>query len=362
MDFQTILGKINQGVSIADSLLNSGRGFSPSVVISGIFDRRISTISSFQKSNDYFLYPSFEDMPSLASREIVAFPSRKNYLAGYLYRVLSPKGMVIVVHGYNALADNSMSLFPEYFIQHGYNVFSIDFTACGRSEGLSIPGLEESAFDVLAAEEFLKQRNEFSSLPLFLLGHSWGAYGVLASLNFNQAPKAVFAFAGFTTPVDMMLGSAQNKVGSLIDNGKEDFINALKKRDPDCWNLSAIEGIEKAKNTDIYLFQGKEDKIVLPHFAVSNFSYSNPRVHSFFFENRGHNNLFYNEESILYAHSVKERANQIFQPYKGKIISAPKEIKDSFLQSSDKRKCCILDENLMKGILYFMDSSIRRNR
>ena len=75
------------------------------------------------------------DYESLKDREVVTFPCGKETLTGYLYENPSPKGVIVFSHGVMNLADANMSQMQDYYVTHGYTVFSFDMTGCGRSTG-----------------------------------------------------------------------------------------------------------------------------------------------------------------------------------------------------------------------------------
>lgn len=345
MELRSLFAKINQGLSIAEAALNGHGITDPRIALAGFFNRRISTVESYHQSLDYLIYPNYEDIPLLHSRKIVTFLSGENHLRGYLMEVKSPRGIVLCVHGYNSLSDNGNALFHEFFLKEGFDVFALDLTACGRSEGIEIPGLHQSALDVVAAEHYLSSRSDLKTLPLFLFGHSWGAYGCLASLNLNAKPVGVFAFSGFTDPYELMVGTAKGKVGPLAGIGRDDFIQALQERGGEYWNLSALEGIKHASDTNIYLFHGSEDKTIpLGVNAVAGHTFQGHHVKRYLLKGRNHGDLFYTEESLKYNNAVKELAQQTFAPYEGKWRKAPKDIVETFLSSFDKMKCSVLNQ------------------
>ena len=348
MDFKTIFGKMNQGLSIAEALSEGKALTDPRIAVSAFLNRRISTMEEYEDSFASLLYPSRHDYPELQEREVVSFRSGTNELKGYLYRVLAPRGIVLCVHGYHSLSDNANANFQAFFVRQGFDVFAMDLTACGRSDGFSIVGMQQAAFDVVAAETYLSSRPSLALLPLYLFGHSWGAYGVLASLNFNTTPKAVFAFSGFTDPVSLMLGSAESKVGTIPEAQKEGLIEALKERDPNHYRLSAVTGIENAKHTDVYLFHGEEDKAISKDIAAAAQSYSRP-VAVRWIPVCGHSDLFYSAASRAYVTDVKALLANTVGKYK-KVSQIPAQEKADFQNHFDRRLCAVLEPSIWDEI------------
>lgn len=359
MELRELFGKINQGLSIAEAVMNGTGVTDPRIALAGFFNRRISTVEGYHRSLDYLIYPNYDDIPSLHHREIVTFRSGKNRLTGYLMKVKSPKGVVLCVHGYNSLSDNGNALFHEFFLKEGFDVFAIDLTSCGRSEGLGIAGLHQSALDVVSAENYLASRRDTKRLPLFLFGHSWGAYGCLASLNFNLKPVGVFAFSGFTNPYELMVGTAEGKVGPFAGIGRDDFIKALQERGGEYWNLSAIDGINNAPDTNIYLFHGSEDTTIKKGVnAVAGHRFKGHHVKTYLLKGRNHGNLFYTEESLKYNNAVRQLAKQTLEPYGGKLKNAPKDVIENFLASFDKMRCSVLDAKTFSYVSSGLEESL----
>ncbi len=212
---------------------------------------------------------SREDYPLLSSREEVSFPSGSNALKGSLYSVASSKGTLVCVHGINGNRDDNTSSLQNYFLSSSYNVFSFDLTASGESEGSGVPGLSQSAIDVQASLAYLSTREDIDNGRVGLLGFSWGAYGVAASMALDLAvtPKAVISFSGFVSPLEEMMFMARGYVGVLADITRPQMEWSMATRAGSNWNLSALEGMSKHPEASWMLVQGEDDDIV--PYAVS---------------------------------------------------------------------------------------------
>ena len=166
------------------------------------------------------------------------------------------------------MADGKEAAFEDYFIEKGWNVLAIDLTASGQSEGKGAGGLDQSAFDVEAALKYVHLSSSLNPMNLFLLGYSWGAYGVVASLNFDQTPKAVASLAGFRSPDLEMVDKAVRYVGPAAYATKGFMDQALYLSRGNNGFLSAIDGINKAANTKIFIAQGGKDKTVTSFSSI----------------------------------------------------------------------------------------------
>jgi pimeloyl-ACP methyl ester carboxylesterase len=58
---------------------------------------------------------------------------------------------------------------------------------------------------------------------IFLLGYSWGAYGCLASLHYDQSPVAVASLAGFASPDKEMIQYASRYMGMGSSESNQGF-------------------------------------------------------------------------------------------------------------------------------------------
>lgn len=350
MDWYSLLGKINQGASVAKSLLEKEGRLDPSVALGALFDRRISTIDSFHASFEYLTENSYEDYPSLAHRDVYTFQNdRKTKLVLYGYRHPSPKGIVLCVHGLNALSDNHSAAFHDYFLQHGYDVFALDLSACGRSGGFGIPGLHQSALDVASAVAFIHSIAEFSPLPICLFGHSWGAYGVGASLSLNSLPVAACCIAGFEDPWAIMLGLPKSKVGPIAELSQDSVKEAMIARGGDLCFLSASESIENA-SIPVLLVHGDQDNVTgMKGVSLTAHKYHRRGIEKIIKKGCGHVNVFYPKEVNEYRAKVQEMVAPLKKKY-GSAAKLPEEVRAELVSSFSKAMCTQLDQKLFERI------------
>lgn len=362
MDWKAFFGKINNGVAIADALLNGESLLDPNIGLAAMFDRRISTVDGYFSSYDPLLVLTRNDFPELKHRQEIIFKSGKNRLYGYLYQPkVSPKGIVLCVHGLNSLSDNHNAIFQAHFLNRGYVVFAIDLTASGRSGGLQIDGLHQSALDIAEAEKYLKSRTDLNRLPIALFGHSWGGYGVAASLALDNTPVAVVALSGFKCPIDEMVGLVASKAGPLAESQRPSLTKALQERAGQYALLSAEEAIKKNKKTRVLLIHGTEDKIVpYPKVATAGCDYHQRNVKKIILKGRTHTDLFFSDPSVAYMEKVEKMKKELVDKYGKSPADCPKEDMNAFLSSFDKRMTCVLDPALWKQIDETIDGAMEQ--
>ena len=352
MDWKAFFGKINNGISIADAVLNRDGLTDPNIGLAAMFDRRISTAEGYYASYDPLMVLTREDFPELKHRQEISFKSGKNTLRSYLYQpTTSPKGVVLCVHGLNSFSDNHNAIFQAHFLNRGYVVFAIDLTASGRSGGIRIDGLHQSALDIVEAEKYLKSRSDLRRLPLSLFGHSWGGYGVAASLALDDSPVAVVALSGFKNPIEEMVGLVKTKAGPLAESQRPALTDALCRRAGEYALLSAEEAIKNNHHTRVLLVHGSEDAIVpYPSVATAGCKFHQENVEKIILKGRTHTDLFFSEPSIAYAKNVEKMKNDLVKQYGKSPADCPKEVLEAFRSSFDKRMACVLDPALWRKI------------
>lgn len=354
MDPYKIKSTIKTISNVLDILTDEKGPVSAENALKIIFERRMSTLDSFKKGWEYLEFASYEDFPVLEKRRFVKIPSGKNVLTGHLFEQPSPKGLFLCVHGLTGLSEDFSSAYHAYFYTHGYDVLALDLTASGRSQGIGVKGLSQSALDVKAALDFIHS-STLSRLPLFLFGHSWGAYGVCASLAFDQTPLAVFEMSGFADPFLVMTELPKHYVPFGVEYTEPALKKAMQERDPEFAFLSAKEAIEKARDVYCLLIQGDQDKMVVEKASLYGQQYGRNGVEKFRMLGRGHGNVGTSLASIGYMRQVKESNAAFYSKYKKNPSSMPESEKKEYVSSFSKLMCCQLDDALFDRIMDIAD-------
>lgn len=348
MNKKKILEGLFTGLNIAQSVQNASSTLDPGVALSAVFSRRLSDEESFLASIESKIYLSQKDFPLLQDREIHRFVSGKNKLVGYFYRGEGiAKGLVLYVHGIKGQADDNYAIWQNRFVEAGYDVFAIDLTASGRSGGMGIDGLCQSAVDVNNALTYVQTSGKFPHEPIFLFGHSWGGYGVTTSTGLGARPSAIAALSGFDSPLKEMLGLPKEVIGIPVDYKKEELIEALKMRCGDIYDLSGSQSIEEA-GVPLFLGQGAEDNVVPMHASLyQHCRYAEEKALVPF---KGHMDIFFDPHAIQVAHEARELAKARF----GKQLKDIRQIDPSamaeFEATFDRRLTSVVDEALFRRV------------
>ena len=280
-------------------------------------------------------------------RQEISFLSGENRLRGYLYGKGS-KGVIVIAPG---VSSDSEAHLPEImrFLDSGYTALTYDMTGVCRSEGESRVGLQQAKRDLLAAIDFVRQKQ----LPVYLYGHSLGAYAVAAALDETEVTAAI-CLSGFDSPVGMMHDSAKDYVGILADV-EYPFLylqNVLTFGDDA--DDKAIESIN-AVDTPVLLCHGSEDKTI-PYARSLNAQsdrLKNPNAvcHTIDADFRsGHNYAWLSADAARYMAQKQEELDDLQKACGGDL---PQPVLDDFYRDFDAEKAAQTDGSFMDGVLRF---------
>lgn len=359
MDIWKIKSTLKTASNVLDALTSESGPLTPENALKIIFDRRFSTLDGFKSSWDYLERSSFEDFPALQRGKLVPVYSNGTKLCLHLYEQPSPKGLFLCVHGIGGLSEDSSSCIHDFLFRQGYDVAALDLTSSGRSDGVGVKGLSQSALDVAAAMNFIHS-SSLQKLPLFLFGHSWGAYGISSSLRFDQSPLAIFELSGFADPLAIMTSLPSHYVGFDLSFTAPSLKKAMEERDPEYAFLSAKEALEKAKNVYCVLVHGDLDKVVLSKASLFHADYSRNGVEKIAMEGRGHGDVMMSSYSVDYLNQAKEANALIYQKYKRNPEKISPEDLRAYQSCFDKRLASMLDQKLFERIVAVADSFARK--
>ena len=319
-----------------------------SVAIENLLNIRGSTEDSLN-SLEYQLQKNRSDYPSLDNRELISFKCGKETLQGYFYEVNNPKGVVITAHGVNSMADAQGQL-QNYFVNNNYDVFSFDMTGCGRSSGKGMKTLHESRYCVRNAVKTVQNMDKTKDLPLFLVGHSWGGYGVVSASNDVDGVSAVVAFSGFNQPGDAIYGFAEYSISkaAILTKPALDFaLTTIYSSDE--W-FKASTAIKHNKDTKYFIVQGETDDIVpLKRYSIYTNVDENKcnNVTKVLLPGVGHSGPWRSKEALDYLDEISKELDNLKKQYKDNI---PEDVKQEFLSKVDKEKSSAMNLDLMNQI------------
>lgn len=257
------------------------------------FDKR------FESSKPYMYY--VEDFENL-ERTKYEFPSDEGQiLTGYMYSSGdNQKGVVVLAHGFGGGGHNSYMDIANFFAQNGYFVFAYDATGCDESEGESLGGLPQGVIDLEYAISFVKQHNDYNSLPIVLFGHSWGGYSVSSVLKYHPDVKAVIECAGFNRSSDIIESVGKEMAGDGIYLMMP-FVKIHERINYGKYaSNTAVDGFE-ASNAAVLVLHSEDDNVVPVEYGYDIYydKYKDdPRFKFIHFEDRGHNHVYHDTTYI----------------------------------------------------------------
>lgn len=261
--------------------------------------------SNFQRGGyaDYpevdFYYDHYKDK---YSREEFNFYSGKNKLQGFIYGAKNNK-LLIWCHGLGA-AHESYIQEILYFVDNGYRVISYDATGSGESEGKSTVGLIQSAIDLDHCFKYIESNDELKSLPIYLIGHSWGGFAVAEAAGRHENIKAIASISGYAYPVEMIVKEGSRMFEFNLKSFSFLFeISHMISFGIENYKRNAVDSINST-DTPILLIHGNKDEMI-PLDDCSIVSKmkdtKNPNVHTLIVSDEGqngHNSIFYNKEAV----------------------------------------------------------------
>ena len=311
------------------------------------------------EGNPDFVYFQAADFPGLQAVPI-SFPSnRGQMLRGYLYSTgTAPcKGLILFVHG---MGGGHTAYTTELYTlaQNGYQIIAYDQTGTMMSDGAALDGFPQGFLDLQAAVTFVKNSPDYRDYPLFLIGHSWGAYTVCNFPHLHERIDGVVALSPFDHIPSLLASLAGSQTGRKLAFLKPFFLlqNLL-----DFGRVSLFRPSYSLQEADcpVLIFHGDADPVVplaLSPVSIREAFEANSNIQIQICPGRKHN---------VYASAGAEQyMDQVFSEYaeleKSYHKQIPSEIRREFFEKVDFRRMTVEDPSVMKQITDFLDACPRR--
>lgn len=202
-------------------------------------------------SFNYDWWLTYSDFSSQYPREMLHIPSGSYMLTGFLYGMENEKGLIIISSGHRNAPEVCLQNM-KYFVDNGWRVLCYDYTGYYNSEGKSMIDYTQAVRDLEAVLSFLEKKEQLKDIPIFLYGHSLGAYTSAAVLRFHHRVRAVVSASGFDKPIEQWGYSIKRftgKMGTVLGAMAGIYLRIVFGKDT--VRFSAVDGIN---STDIPVF------------------------------------------------------------------------------------------------------------
>lgn len=302
---------------------------------------------------------SLEEFQGLQLKECVFLSDRGQRLAGYTYYKdnVSPRGVLVIAHGFGGGGHNSYMDVADYFASNGYIVFAYDATGNDKSEGDSVRGLPQGVVDLDYALRHVKADEDTKGLPIVLFGHSWGGYAVANVLRLHPDVKAVVSVSGFNRSADLIQSQGEQFMGKAIAVMMPFFNLYERFKFGKVSSCTAMDGFESS-DAGVMIIHSSDDEVVPPKYGYDLYyeKYRDDGRFEFIrYETRGHNYIYYTDAGRAYM----DEFNAEFKEHFGDLPEIPPEEKAAYLHEHlDKARLYEIDLELFGKMLAFYDKYI----
>ena len=216
-----------------------------------------------QDKNPQFKYFSPEDFNLTVEHMSVRCRGVELAANAYSVKPLEECGKVVIFqHGFGA-GSSSYTTEIAHFAKQGFAVVAVDAYGCNNSVGKSVRGFYAGAEAVIAVYMGVNCDERLKNKPVVLVGHSWGAYSVLAACK-SVKVDGVVALSGFNAPAKCLCDTlkAMGGLGRLyapLIHGWVWLFNLLKFGAKG--NLKAADAV-KSSGVKALIIHGERDGAV----------------------------------------------------------------------------------------------------
>lgn len=215
-------------------------------------------------SEHYLVYDDIDQ--NKYPREQIVVKSEENDISAFLYENDNAKGFIVVAPGHRDANDIKLYEIRD-FVDAGYSVVCLDYTGCYTSEGNSMKGYSQCVYDLDALLDFMESDKRFEDMPIYLFGHSMGAYAVCAELQFEHNISKVVAASGFDTPEEQWQYSIERYTGAVYPVVKPFNSLFIYLKYGDDRDLSAVDGINSV-SIPVLVISAEDDTFYGGHSPI----------------------------------------------------------------------------------------------
>ena len=334
-----------------EEIVNATKVVGPAIITERVYE-------SMFKHHFYTFKPIYftiEDFPDLSRTRYTFYSCNKHLLVGYIYKCknVQNKGIFVFSHGYGGGGHHCYLDLIHAICEQGYYVFAYDATACDESEGHDIKGFTQGMLDADKAISFIETFKEFSKLPLYLCGHSWGGYSVSTALGWHERVKGVIAFSGFNEAVAPFKANGERYAGEKASEFMVYVDTFERLLFGDVYKTTAVNAFSRSK-ARIAIVHSEDDKSVpiSAGYDIYHQEFKNNKRFKFVkLLNHGHASVYHSLEGMKYYAKIHKAYSKYVKDNK------PSEIeKEQFLKEHiDRNKYNnMVDKKLIAKLIEFI--------
>ncbi len=335
---------------VLSNVLGITKIVAPAVGVKKVYDSMFN--HRFQTNS--LLAFSMKDFPDLL-RERHEFNSGDNKLVGYMYHQKGKKGkgVFIFAHGYGGGGHHQYLDLIYSLCKQNFFVFAYDATATDESEGKTMIGFTQGLLDADHAITYVETLEKYQKYPLYLCGHSWGAYSMSTALGWHKNIRGLIAFSGFNQATSIFKANGDIYAGEKGDEFLK-YINSYEKiLFGDVCLTTAIDSFNnsKAKIAIVHSVDDKTVPIVVGLDLYKKEFADNKRFLFIRMLNKGHSRVYYTSEGKKYYEKIEEAYERISKREK----MSDKEKADFIISRLDRKKYNhAVDEKLIERLVKFV--------
>lgn len=285
-------------------------------------------------------YYEVEDFEGFQKKPVY-FDRKGVTLRGYIYSYEAKqyKGIMVFAHGMWG-SHKAYVQEMEVFAKDGFLVLGFDYCGTDLSDGKSIQGLGESLKSLDYAIRYVKEDPSFSSLDIYVFGHSWGGYASSAIAKYHPDIKKIITMSPFTSVKRVVMSILPKRLWILIP-----FLMCVELCHCGKYSIVKTYKVLEKTTSDTLLIHSKDDPMVKysKHTAYIQKKIKNPKLHYLILEDRLHN-PDYSLESV-----------QALQEYSTKVHSLPKDQVEEYRKTVDYHSLGNLDSAIIEEMLAFIN-------
>lgn len=255
-------------------------------------------------------YLRYEDYEAFLSRKMIRIGFYGEAIKGYIYEDKNRadfRGFIILAHGF--FGTHVQYLVDIAFLTKlGYQVLAFDQYGVGISEGKTQVSFANGVYVLENVIRFVEKEKLNENLPIYLYGHSWGAYCVAGALKKHPEIEKAIMRSGFVSPLTVMLDmvKSQNKAlyYFLLPMFSLCFFTIFGRRNM----ITAKRGLKNNHQTKCLVIHAEDDPMVLYQHSIAQYCLKHAENQRKVIVHREgkHNTLITLQASENYADAVKK--------------------------------------------------------